>query len=48
MTTVSEVRQYSYVVLRWTQCQAQLWDQFSVWVPPVTLVNRLTMGLLAR
>jgi Methylamine utilisation protein MauE len=34
--------------LRWTQCQAQLLDQFSVWVPPLTLTKRLTLGLRAR
>src|SRR5439155_25221016 len=34
--------------VRWTQCQAQLLDQFSVWVPPVTPLKRLTPGLRAR
>src|SRR5215213_6074808 len=32
----------------WTQCQAQLLDQFSVWVPPVTRLKRLTLGPRAR
>src|SRR6266498_5700280 len=34
--------------LRWTQCQAQLLNQFSVWVPPVTRLKRLTLGPRAR
>src|SRR5215211_9238147 len=34
--------------VRWTQCQAQLLGQFSVWVPPVTLMKRLTLGRKAR
>jgi len=34
--------------VRWTQCQAQLLGQFSVWVPPLTLLKRLTPGLKAR
>src|SRR5215207_4573458 len=36
------------ICIRWTQCQAQLLGQFSVWVPPVTLMKRLTPGLKAR
>src|SRR6266516_5210235 len=34
--------------IRWTQCQAQLLGQFSVWVPPLTLTKHLTPGLRAR
>jgi hypothetical protein len=34
--------------VRWTQCQAQSLDQFSVWVPPITLSKCLTLGLRAR
>jgi len=35
-------------LVRCTLCQAQLLDQFSVWVPPLTLTKRLTSGQRAR
>lgn len=31
------------IEVRWTQCQAQPLDQFSVWVPLVTRLKRLTL-----
>src|SRR5215207_4932276 len=34
--------------LRWTQCQAQLLNQFSVWAPLVTRLKLLTGGPRAR
>ena len=41
-------RTYEADQVRWTLCQAQLLDQFSVWVPPVTRLKRLTLGPRAR
>src|SRR6266545_5156218 len=45
-TTVQPAKPKSGI--RWTQCQAQLLNQFSVWVPPVTRLKRLTLGPRAR